>query len=130
LQNLLAHGDARLGQVLQSVQNKVALPQLAEGKLANRERVPQNPSSIEQRGERLVVGAQMVDPETRITLAGSRWLGPPPGYCQIGLAAAQTRKPPRAFPLDQCLERLADQSRFLPQADESLSLRQELIIQR
>src|SRR5438128_1056722 len=62
---------------------------------------------------------------------GSRRVGPPPwGYCQMRLAASQTRQSPCAFTLDQCLERLADQRGLLLEAGECPSLRQQFIIQR
>ncbi len=38
-------------------------------------------------------------------------------------AAAEPRQPPRAFPLDERFQRLADQARFLLEARELLSLR-------
>jgi len=58
-------------------------------------------------------------------------LGPPSrGYGEIGLAAAQPPQSPRAFALDQRLERLAHEGGFLPQPGEGLSLGQQFVIER
>ena len=56
---------------------------------------------------------------------------PSPGrWPDLWLAAAETRQPAGAFPLDQRFERLADKARLLLQAREGLRFGDEFIIER
>jgi hypothetical protein len=54
VQNLLVGGDGRVGQLLQSAQHKIALLEIAHGKLADHKGVSENLSKIEQVRQRPV----------------------------------------------------------------------------
>ena len=62
LQNFLVGRVIRLRQILQTSDHKITPPKVTEGKLAGYKGMRQNLSGIEQTDERVVLGAQMVDP--------------------------------------------------------------------
>ena len=66
MQHFRIAGHAGLRQIPQGGQNKVALPQVTEGKFANHERMGENVATVEQARKRLVARAQMVDPNRRV----------------------------------------------------------------
>jgi len=60
--HFLTGGDAGLRQILQGAENKITLPQVSQGKFARNEGMDEHRSGSEQRHERLVGCARMVDP--------------------------------------------------------------------
>jgi hypothetical protein len=66
LQNFLVGRGIRLRQILQTSDHKITPPKITEGKLTGYKGMPQNLSGIEQSDERVVLGAQMVDPDRSI----------------------------------------------------------------
>ncbi|MEA2756904.1 MAG: hypothetical protein QOJ54_3193 [Aliidongia sp.] len=62
-QNLCIGRAVGLGQIRQRGQHHVALPQIAERKLANDERMGQDHSGAKHRREIQVIRAQMIDPD-------------------------------------------------------------------
>ena len=71
-------GENGLGQVGERGQDDLSYAQMTEGKFADNEGMRQNHPGVEQRGERRIARAQMIDRDrlsTRITpgAAGASW---------------------------------------------------------
>jgi hypothetical protein len=62
VQHFLVGSRSALRQIPHGLQYKVALPQFAQGKLADYKRMREDAASIKKDSERLIARAQMVDP--------------------------------------------------------------------
>jgi hypothetical protein len=135
-QNFIIQGNARLRQAGEDAQHHFALAKITQRKLAHNERVHQNPAGPEQAGKRRVPGAQMVDPNRRVSQYHAERLPrllerlPSPRHgLQLWFAAPQAREPPRAFTLNQSAQRLTDQGGFFRQAGTGLRFGDKLVIE-
>lgn len=63
LQDFPLRGDNGLGQIAQVTEDDIAQPQIAKGQLADHKRVRENASPLKQMGKRVILGAQMIDPD-------------------------------------------------------------------
>jgi hypothetical protein len=126
-QGLGVGSGLRRRQIPKPADDFLTLPQVSEGELPDDERMRQDLARLEQFRERPVAGAG--DRSRPTYRRGSPRRCPPRRGFEVGLAAAEARKPPRAFPLDERLQRLADDGRLLLEAGDGLGLGQKLVVE-
>src|SRR6516225_9099436 len=129
MENFRIRGDGRLWQILQRPENNVPLPQIAQSQLTDYEGMTEDLTVVEQ------VAAPCPwrgggEPRRKCRRGSRRLAAPSCGEREIGFAAAQAGQPPRAFTLDQGLERLAHERGFFPQTGKSLRFRRQVVIER